>query len=90
MPVMRHIAETIGLVGAQHDHLLSKTGAHLADSITNTALGTIRKDSLCTMPTLSSMLDGLYSLGGEILALDDPSLVARRRFMARTWGPELE
>ncbi len=76
---VRHVAESIGLVRAQHGHLLSESGRFFAENIRDLALAALGEGGSCKTPTFSRLRQALRSLGGEIMSIDSPELVERRR-----------
>ncbi len=76
---MRSLAADIGMVRAQYGYLLSKDGQQFADLARDSALATLQTGSSCHPAAFSDVIDFLHRLRREMLDLDDPKLVARRR-----------
>ena len=83
---MRSLAADIGMVRAQYGYLLSRDGKQSANMARDSALAALRTGSSCDSVALSDMIDFLSCLEGEMLDLDGPELVARRKDASGTAG----
>ena len=85
MAIIQHVAEHAGVISARHGHILSVSGRRLATVARDSALFMLKINNIvpARMGVMTNAIDALVH---EVLELDDPHLVARRRFAAETDG----
>ena len=89
MVIIQHIAEHVGIISARYGHILSANGRGFAIVARDSALYMLKINNIVHV-RMNDMTNAIDALVHEVLDLDDPRLVDRRRFAAETGGSTTE